>query len=111
MLAPAKKPRKQHKCNFCPYITYNITHLRNHHVTHTGEKPHQCSICGKGFTQKINLRRHLMTHGKELMSQMNFTVNQQAVTLFYPSRNPKSYTSAPTVLILLLILAIYGIIC
>lgn len=38
--------------------------LKNHRMTHTGEKPHKCQLCGQAFIQKCALNRHMKTHDK-----------------------------------------------
>ncbi|GBN03687.1 Histone-lysine N-methyltransferase PRDM9 [Araneus ventricosus] len=59
-------PRMQHdgrhRCPECSYSTHIINHLRNHLLTHSGEKPHACPHCPKRFSQEGNLRTHLLLH-------------------------------------------------
>ncbi|XP_028966996.1 gastrula zinc finger protein XlCGF8.2DB [Galendromus occidentalis] len=45
-------------CAFCPYSTEHHGSMKNHQMTHTGEKPYECGTCGKKFIQKGNWRRH-----------------------------------------------------
>ncbi|XP_068085554.1 gastrula zinc finger protein XlCGF7.1-like [Anabrus simplex] len=52
-------------CNECGSKFSRKSHLRQHMVTHTGERPHSCKQCGKNFSQNGNLRRHLLTHTGE----------------------------------------------
>lgn len=45
----------------CPYCSYSTTakgRLRDHILTHTGERPHPCPHCGRRFAQKSTMRRH-----------------------------------------------------
>lgn len=49
-----------HKCQYCDYNTSHSTSLKNHILTHTGERPFACSICSYRSNQKANLRRHLL---------------------------------------------------
>ena len=45
----------------CPYCSYNTSakgRLRDHILTHTGERPHPCPHCGRRFAQKSTMRRH-----------------------------------------------------
>ncbi|VDN51050.1 unnamed protein product [Dracunculus medinensis] len=50
------------KCNVCMKEFTQLAHLQKHHLVHTGEKPHQCEICQKRFSSTSNLKTHLRLH-------------------------------------------------
>ena len=41
------------------------TYMKNHELTHTGEKLFPCSKCDKSFTQQGHLKKHEITHTSE----------------------------------------------
>ncbi|KAF8793782.1 Zinc finger protein 16 like protein [Argiope bruennichi] len=47
-------------CLLCSYSTAKGSHMRAHHVKHTGERAFQCSMCGKKFSQKTFSYSNLM---------------------------------------------------
>uniref|UniRef100_A0A1I8E9L4 Zinc finger protein n=2 Tax=Wuchereria bancrofti TaxID=6293 RepID=A0A1I8E9L4_WUCBA len=54
-----RRTRKKQRCDIC---RKEVTNMKKHVMTHTGEKPYSCSICKKNFTQPWNVKEHVMTH-------------------------------------------------
>ncbi|KAI5719706.1 hypothetical protein M8J76_013655 [Diaphorina citri] len=48
-------------CNVCPYGAYSNQAIRNHILSHTGEKPYACSYCSYACAHKSNLNKHVRT--------------------------------------------------
>lgn len=53
---------RPHACEHCGRSFSLASNLRRHSLTHTGEKPHRCGQCGQAFSLVCNLRSHLQTH-------------------------------------------------
>ncbi|KFM57182.1 Zinc finger and BTB domain-containing protein 46, partial [Stegodyphus mimosarum] len=53
---------RRFKCSFCPYCTDISTNLKNHILTHTGERKYRCDVCGMRFTLKHHLKKHTQLH-------------------------------------------------
>ncbi|GBM22856.1 Zinc finger protein 569 [Araneus ventricosus] len=54
-----------HRCPFCDYSSRIVSNVKQHILTHTGERPYICIHCGKDFIQKGNWKTHLRTHTGE----------------------------------------------
>ncbi|CAF4462376.1 unnamed protein product, partial [Rotaria magnacalcarata] len=50
---------KPHKCEECGYATVELSKLRRHIRTHTGEKPYACPHCSYCSPDTFKLKRHL----------------------------------------------------
>nr|XP_042901465.1 zinc finger protein 883 [Parasteatoda tepidariorum] len=59
-----QKPLTVYICPQCDYSTYYPSLLKNHTLTHSGERPHKCSVCRKSFSLKGNLKKHMLIHFK-----------------------------------------------
>ncbi|KFM67037.1 Chorion transcription factor Cf2, partial [Stegodyphus mimosarum] len=65
LVVDALKVRGTKQFVHCPYCSYSTSvkgRLRDHMLTHTGERPHSCPYCGRRFAQKSSMRRHAMRH-------------------------------------------------
>ncbi|CAH3185491.1 unnamed protein product [Porites evermanni] len=69
---PAKKPRKEHRCDTCGKTFTRPNYLITLEHMHTGEKPYECTRCDKKFSDKSALNRHLKAHEKRAL-QRTFT--------------------------------------
>ena len=52
-------------CRVCAKGFTQLAHLQKHHLVHTGEKPHACAVCGKRFSSTSNLKTHARLHSGE----------------------------------------------
>jgi len=62
-----------YECKFCKKVFANITHLKRHLPSHTGEKPFHCKLCGLKFSRKDNLLKHERTRCVVLRTAMEGT--------------------------------------
>ncbi|ELU04920.1 hypothetical protein CAPTEDRAFT_168004 [Capitella teleta] len=56
---------KPHICGVCSKAFLTASKLKEHCVTHSGERPHQCPTCAKTFALPSNLKMHLRLHSNE----------------------------------------------
>ena len=62
---------KPYQCSYCKKSFIEKCNLVHHTKNHTREKPYQCSYCEKSFTEKCNLVYHTMTHTRKKPYQCN----------------------------------------
>ena len=59
------------KCQYCGADFKLNSHLKQHMITHTGEKPFNCKECGASFKQGKQLKKHKLKHnGENLVGAM-----------------------------------------
>ncbi|GIY04123.1 hypothetical protein CDAR_317041 [Caerostris darwini] len=53
-----------YRCQYsnCNYSTFILTNMKNHILTHTGERPFPCPQCDARFARKDTLKKHLVVH-------------------------------------------------
>ena len=59
------KNQKPYACPVCDRKFAQITDIKNHERTHTGEKPYGCVYCDKTFARKYVMNKHERTHTGE----------------------------------------------
>lgn len=50
---------RPHKCNECDYAAVELSKLRRHQRSHTGERPYQCPHCTYASPDTFKLKRHI----------------------------------------------------
>ncbi|XP_053676443.1 zinc finger protein ZFP2-like [Anopheles nili] len=55
----------QHECHVCHKGFPESSALRQHMITHTGEKPYKCDICSKSFYNASTLKTHQRIHSDQ----------------------------------------------
>ncbi|CAF1101726.1 unnamed protein product [Didymodactylos carnosus] len=53
---------KPYTCQYCSYASPDTFKLKRHLRVHTGERPYECTICKFRFTQSNSLKAHMLTH-------------------------------------------------
>ncbi|KAJ4448809.1 hypothetical protein ANN_00200, partial [Periplaneta americana] len=75
-----KKTRKLHKCNFCDKSFQRLGSLREHALSHKGNKSFKCDVCESSFLRFSDLLRHTSTHEDFHLSENDVEIDSLAVT-------------------------------
>jgi uncharacterized C2H2 Zn-finger protein len=63
--AQVHENEKVEKCTYCSKCFRERTSLKNHILSHTGERPFSCNKCDKSFRRKESLQYHEQSHNKD----------------------------------------------
>jgi DNA-directed RNA polymerase subunit RPC12/RpoP len=61
-LKPEKPSHAKYDCGTCGKSFVRRSILKDHQLTHSGQKPYECPRCGKAFTRKNDCTRHEKIH-------------------------------------------------
>ncbi|KAG8945063.1 hypothetical protein FRC04_001224 [Tulasnella sp. 424] len=88
------------ECPGCDLTFTRLSALKQHMLSHTGEKPHACDHCGRRFSLASNLRRHTTTKACKVLK---FQAVKENISGAAPSAPPTALlpaailpTSTPT---------------
>ena len=65
------------KCSVCYKQFSRNSHLKDHMLIHTGEKPFECSVCHKQFNCKGACKRHTVLVHKEGLRLSKMISNEE----------------------------------
>lgn len=54
--------KRSYPCTYCPYVGAQLSNLKSHMRTHTGERPFTCSVCNRKFSHHHKLHNHYKAH-------------------------------------------------
>ena len=63
--------KRTNKCNHCDYASSQVSHLRRHFKTHSGDGSKQCNQSDFASSEVGNLRTYLKTHNGEKSNKCN----------------------------------------
>lgn len=56
---------KRHKCPECEKMFYSTHEVKQHMLTHSGQRDFKCVICSKAYGRKSTLREHMRIHADD----------------------------------------------